>query len=174
MSRIIQAVERRNTAVTGVVRKVLARTKLITFFVVGVFAVSSVSCGASGTSDETGNGQLAIESAEWRAAPEPAVQVSGQWSLGISTPPVCSLLEGENGDRSDWYDRTVSVELDGGEFYQKFVRDPEAGSQSKLDPETEYYVRCRTSGDTGRTAESLAPVEGEMPSPQRAEETTDA
>lgn len=152
----------------------MPRTKLITLVVVGLFAVSSVSCGASGTPDETGNGQLAIDSAEWRVNPEPTVRVSGQWSLGISTPPVCSLLEGENGDRSDWYDRTVSVDLDGGEFYQKFVRDPEAGGQSKLNPETEYYVRCRTSGDTGRTAEALASVEGEVPSPQRAEETPDA
>jgi hypothetical protein len=152
----------------------LARTKLTTFVVVGLFAASSVSCGSGGAPDETGNGQLAIDSAEWRAAPEPTVRVSGQWSLGISTPPACSLLEGKNGDRSDWYDRTVSVELDGGEFYQKFVRDPEAGVQSNLDPETEYYVRCRTSGDTGRTAEAVAPVGGEVPSPQRAEENTDA
>lgn len=152
----------------------MPETKLITFIVVGVFAVSAVSCGSGGASDETGNGQLAIKSAEWRADPEPTVRVSGQWSLGISTPPVCSLLEGENGGRSDWYDRTVSVDLDGGEFYQKFVRDPEAGGQSTLDPETEYYVRCRTSGDTGRTAEAVAPVRGEVPSPQRAEETPDA
>lgn len=152
----------------------MARTKLIAFVVVVIFAASSVSCGSGSAPDETGNGRLAIESAEWRADPEPTVRVSGQWSLGISTPPICTLLEGESGNRSDWYDRTVSVELDGGEFYQEFVRDPEAGDQSTLDPETEYYVSCRTSGDTGRIAEAVVPVGGEVPSPQRAEETTDA
>jgi hypothetical protein len=148
--------------------RIVRRTGLMALIAVSVFAASSVSCGSASEPEEPGSGSLAIHSAEWRVEPEPRAVVSGEWGLGISTPPRCSLLEGENGDPSDWYDPTATVELDGGRFYTEFVRDPEAESRVALDPDTEYYVRCRTSGDTGSAAEAIAPVKGEVPETRRA------
>jgi hypothetical protein len=89
--------------------------------------------------------------------------VSGEWGLGISTPPSCSLIEGRGGGRISWYDPAVQVELDGRRFRQEFVRNPKAEDSPRLDPEAEYYVRCRSSGDTGKAAEALAPVRGRAP-----------
>lgn len=132
-----------------------------------VAAVSalSLSCGGSAGApgSETESGSLRIDSAEWREEPEPGAVVSGEWGLGISTPPSCSLLEGEGGEPSGWYDPGDRVELDGGRFYREFVRDPDSGNVPALDPGTEYHVRCRVSVDTGKTVDATAPVRGRVP-----------
>lgn len=105
---------------------------------------------------------MRIEAAHWRGEPEPGVVVSGEWAIGVSTPPSCSLLEGEDREPIDWYATGDRVELDGGRFYRKFA--PDSGSSS-LDPSTDYYVRCRVSIDTGKAIEDTAPVVGEVPVP---------
>lgn len=83
--------------------------------------------------------------------------------MGISTPPSCTLLEGADGEPSGWYDSGSRIELDGGRFYQEFVRAPESEEPEAIDPGTEYYVQCRVSVDTGKTIEATAPVKGEVP-----------
>lgn len=89
--------------------------------------------------------------------------MSGEWGLGVSTPPICELLEGEDGETSDWYDTTERAELDGNQFYQEFTGAPASSERAGLDSETAYYVRCRVSRDTGNTVEATAPIEGEVP-----------
>ena len=89
--------------------------------------------------------------------------VSGEWSMVVSTPPSCTLLEGEDGKPSGWHDPGGRIELDGGRFYQEFARAPSSEKPGTLAPATEYYVRCRVSIDTGKTIEATAPVEGEAP-----------
>lgn len=135
---------------------------------VSTLVAASVSCGGSSEPYEPRSGSLAIGSAEWSAGPEPRVVVSGEWGLGISTPPRCSLLEGEGTEPSDWYDPAARVELDEGRFHKEFVRDPRAESRVTLDPDTDYSVRCQTNGSTGGTTETVAQVEGEVPGSRRA------
>lgn len=111
---------------------------------------------------EGGGESLSIDSASWRAEPEPRVVVSGGWRPGVFTPPACVLLEGRKGEPSDWYDASDRVELNGGEFRREFVRDPQAGDAA-LDSSAEYFVRCRVSGSTGKSVDATAPVAGEPP-----------
>ena len=121
-----------------------------------------VSCGGSaGEPGGARSGSLSIDSARWSAKPEPGAVVSGEWGVGISTPPSCSLLEGRKGPPSGWYDPKGQIRLDGGRFHQEFVKDPD--SPAALDPQKDYYVRCRVSGDTGNVLETEAPVRGKMP-----------
>lgn len=127
---------------------------------VSALAVScSGEAGAPGS--ETESGSLRIDSARWRGEPEPSAVVSGEWGIGTSTPPICSLLEGKGGEPSGWYDPGAQVELDGGRFNREFVRD--SGTAPELDSATKYHVRCRVSVDTGKTIEATAPVRGEVP-----------
>lgn len=122
----------------------------------------AASCGAD--TGAAGSDALRIESAQWRGGPEPGAVVSGEWRIGVSTPPSCTLLEGEDGESVDWYATGDRVELERGRFRREFVRLPESGGPG-LDPKTEYYVRCRVSIDTGKTIESVAPIAGEVPAP---------
>lgn len=103
---------------------------------------------------------LRIDSARWSDGPDPRVLVSGEWSLGISTPPTCDLLEGAN-RVSDWYDPYSGMSIDGDSFSREFV----AASNSSSAPRrgVEYRVRCEISQDTGRTIEAIAPVQGSPP-----------
>lgn len=132
---------------------------------VAVVSTLSLSCGGdSGAPDsKEGSGSLEIVSAEWREEPEPRAVVSGEWIVGISTPPSCILLEGKAGEPSGWYDSGNRIELDGGRFHREFVRALDSESPDTLDPQTEYYARCRVSVDTGKTIEATAPVKGDVP-----------
>ncbi|WP_047866671.1 hypothetical protein [Rubrobacter aplysinae] len=131
---------------------------------VAVICALSISCGSAGSpGGDNESALLKIGSAEWRGGSEPRVVVDGEWGLGISTPPSCSLVEGRDGGQVSWYEPGGQIELDGRRFSQVFVRNPDAGSRSQLDPEAEYYVRCTSSGDTGKSNEALAPVEGRVP-----------
>lgn len=103
---------------------------------------------------------LRIDSARWSSGPEPRVVVSGDWSLGITTPPSCDLLEGAN-RVSDWYDPYSGMSIDGGSFSREFVAAPNSSSAPRRD--AEYRVRCEISQDTGRTIEATAPVQGSPP-----------
>lgn len=105
---------------------------------------------------------MRIDSAQWRGEPEPGAVVSGEWGIGVSTPPSCTLLQGPDGEPSERYETGGRIELNGGRFYREFVRVPEAGATG-ADPATDYYVRCRVSVDTGKTHEAVAPVLGEAP-----------
>ncbi len=103
---------------------------------------------------------LQIASARWSDGPEPRVVVSGDWSLGISTPPSCELLEGED-TTSDWYDPSSGMSIDGGNFSREFVAAPNRPSVPQRG--VEYRVRCEISQDTGTTIEATAPVQGSPP-----------
>ena len=105
---------------------------------------------------------LQIASARWSDGPEPRVLVSGDWSLGISTPPTCDLLEGANGV-SGWYDPYSGMSIDGGSFSREFVAARDRSPAPRQD--VEYRVRCEISQDTGRTIEATAPVQGSPPAP---------
>lgn len=127
--------------------------------------VAPVSCagdsGGSGSGSEAESGSLLIQSARWQTGPDPEVVVSGEWGPGFSTPPSCSLLDGRDGGISGWYDPEDSrMRIDGDGFRQEFALDPDSEAP---DPDTQYYARCRVSGDTGNTTEAFAPVEGQTP-----------
>lgn len=103
---------------------------------------------------------LQIDSARWSDGPDPRVVVSGDWSLGISTPPSCDLLEGAN-RVSDWYDPDSGMSIDGGNFSREFVAAPNSSSAPRQG--VEYRVRCEVNQDTGTTIEATAPVQGTPP-----------
>lgn len=126
--------------------------------VVAVFCALAVSCGGQAAS--LGGESIRITSAQWSAEPEPTAVVKGEWSLATSTPPSCSLLEGKNGEPSEWYDRSAAISLDSGQFSRQFARGDSAPA---LKPDVNYHVRCRVSQSTGKTVEAIAPVRGEIP-----------
>lgn len=89
--------------------------------------------------------------------------VSGEWGVVVSTPPSCALFEDKNGTPSGWQDPDGRIELDGDKFYQELARAPVSEKPETLNPDTEYYVRCRVSTATGKTIEATTAVEGDVP-----------
>lgn len=96
-----------------------------------------------------------VKRAEWRGE---RVLVSGEWMQGLSTPPTCRVFEGRDGPMSDYFGLDARVSLDGHAFSKEFV-PVETARKDPPAKKGDYYVRCRVSLDSGRTAEDTVKVD---------------
>ncbi len=118
-------------------------TNALLVSLVGIVA----ACGAGGS-----RSSLAVEitEARWRGD---AVTVSGAWMKGVSTPPVCKLLEGRDGAVIGSFGLEGAT-FEAGAFSQELV--PDTGQDGT---NTGYRVRCSVILDSAKTASDTAPVE---------------
>ena len=96
-----------------------------------------------------------VKKAEWRGE---RVWVSGEWARGISTPPLCRVLEGFDGPASNQFVPDARVTLDGNTFSKEFVPVEKPGKEPSSEPRDAYHVRCTVSLDSGRSAEDTVKV----------------
>ncbi len=85
------------------------------------------------------------------------MMADGEWARGISTPPLCRILEARDGPASSHFDPDARVALDGNTFSKEFV--PAEASRESPPTGRDYYVRCSVSMDSGRSAEDIVEVE---------------
>ncbi|MGB3633468.1 MAG: hypothetical protein WA982_05470 [Rubrobacteraceae bacterium] len=117
-----------------------------------ILAMLLFSCGQG----EAQSTAVDVKLAEWRGE---SVLVSGVWARGVSTPPICRILESRDGTTSSYFEPDARVVLDGNTFSKQFVPAETAreGPPTKRD---DLYVRCSVSMDSGRTGEDVAKVNG--------------
>ena len=98
---------------------------------------------------------LTVERAGWRGE---VVQANGEWTKGLSTPPLCRILEARDGPVSNQFESDARVSLDGVTFSKQFVLTEDA-RENPPDADEDFYVRCTVGLDSGRSAEDIVEVE---------------
>ncbi len=111
------------------------------------------SCGEG----EASSSAIDVESAEWRGE---NVLVSGSWAKGVSTPPLCRILEGRDGSPSLYFDLDARVALDGSTFSKKFAPAKTTKKTPSLEEPDNSFVRCSVSLDSGKSANDVVRVKG--------------
>ena len=96
-----------------------------------------------------------IKHARWSGE---KILVAGDWAKGVSTPPLCRVLEGRDGPASDRFEPDARVVLDGNTFSKEFV-PAEISREVPSAKKGGYYVRCTVSLDSGRTASDAVRAE---------------
>ena len=125
----------------------------------GMILVLSLAILQSGCGEgEARSAAVEIKSVEWRGG---RVLADGEWAKGLSTPPLCRILEARDGPASNHFEPDARVSLTGNTFSKEFV--PVAASQERPpDADEDLYVRCSVSLDSGRSADDVAKI-GEAP-----------
>ena len=112
-----------------------------------VLVAAAASCGAAESRSN------AIEVAEARLLGE-SVIVSGTWSKGLSTPPVCQLLTNRDGEVIGRFNLEDAA-FDANDFSHKIsLEDVRAGDNSN------YHVRCTVTLDSAKVASETVKVTG--------------
>lgn len=114
-------------------------------------ALLQSGCGEEG---EAYSLALEIKSAEWGGD---RVLADGEWAKGLSTPPLCRILETRDGPVSDHFEPDARVSLAGDTFSKEFVLAEEVRENPPVG--RNYYVRCSVSLDSGRSADDVAKIE---------------
>lgn len=89
-----------------------------------------------------------ITEARWRGD---TVVVSGAWMKGVSTPPVCKLLEGRDGEIIGRFGLEEAT-FEASTFSQEFA--PDGGLAGAGD----YYVQCSVTLDSAKVSTDTAAV----------------
>ena len=108
------------------------------------------SCGQQGADFAA----VSIEKAERSGE---RILVAGGWGKGVSTPPLCRVLEDADGPASGRFGTDARVTLDGSTFSRKFIPTEDLREESSGSWDA-YHVRCTVSLSSGRSREDTVKV----------------